>query len=199
VQIISHNNYALQSGTWGDERAFTMGNKSRSGPRHLRSQTARCRWSPYSLISVFGADAVGVLDAWPNTLPIPVRLLEWRILGLLGFPIRSHLPFGHGAQRQPAETTRELRAGAGLRATDPNIVAVVTEGRSNPALPKRLDQLEAEQAGFKREITAISPDAVDEVVRLPAGTEIYRREVRPSRRRYKIQAFVTKPLRSCAR
>src|SRR5208282_2995211 len=53
---------------------------------------------------------------------------------------------------------------------------VVAEGRSNPALLKRLDQLEAEQAGFKRELTAI-PVGSGEVVRLPAGAEIYRRKV----------------------
>jgi site-specific DNA recombinase len=79
------------------------------------------------------------------------------------------------AQRQAAGTARELRAR--LQACERqigNIIAVVTEGRSNPALLKRLDQLEAEQAGFKKELSAIP---IREVVRLPAGAEIYRRKV----------------------
>jgi site-specific DNA recombinase len=58
-----------------------------------------------------------------------------------------------------------------------NIVTVVTEGRSNPALLKRLDQLEAELAGLKGQLAALPAQAAGEVVRLPAGAEIYRRKV----------------------
>ncbi len=82
------------------------------------------------------------------------------------------------AQRQAAGTTRELRAR--LQACErqiANIVTVVTEGRSNPALLKRLDQLEAELSGLKGQLAAVPAQAAAEVVRLPAGAEIYRRKV----------------------
>jgi site-specific DNA recombinase len=59
------------------------------------------------------------------------------------------------AQRQAAGTAKELRAQ--LHACErqiANIVDVVTEGRSNPALLKRLDQLEAELAGLKGQLAS---------------------------------------------
>jgi site-specific DNA recombinase len=82
------------------------------------------------------------------------------------------------AQRQAAVTARELRAQ--LQACErqiANIVNVVTEGRSNPALLKRLDQLEAELASLKGQLAAVPAQATAEIVRLPAGAEIYRRKV----------------------
>jgi site-specific DNA recombinase len=82
------------------------------------------------------------------------------------------------AHRQAAGTARELRAR--LQACErqiANIVNVVTEGRSNPALLKRLDQLEAELASLKGQLGAVPAQATAEIVRLPAGAEIYRRKV----------------------
>ena len=82
------------------------------------------------------------------------------------------------AQRQAEGTARELRAQ--LQACEgqiANIVNVVTEGRSNPALLKRLDQLEAELASLKGQLAAVPAQATGVVVRLPAGAEIYRRKV----------------------
>jgi site-specific DNA recombinase len=82
------------------------------------------------------------------------------------------------AQRQAAGTTRELRAR--LQACErqiANIVTVVTEGRSNPALLKRLDQLEAELSGLKGQLAAVPTQAAGEVVRFPTGAEIYRSKV----------------------
>jgi site-specific DNA recombinase len=80
------------------------------------------------------------------------------------------------AQRQGAETTRELRARVQVCERQiANIVTVVTEGRSNPALLTRLDQLEAELAGLKEQFAAAQ--GTGEIVRFPAGAEIYRRKV----------------------
>jgi site-specific DNA recombinase len=80
------------------------------------------------------------------------------------------------AQRQAAEKARDLRARVqSCERQIENVVAVVSEGRSNPALLKRLDQLEAEQADLKRQLAA-APLA-GEVIQLPAGAEIYRRKV----------------------
>jgi site-specific DNA recombinase len=58
-----------------------------------------------------------------------------------------------------------------------NIVTVVSEGRSNPAPLKRLDQLEAELASLKEQLAPLPARAAGEVIRLPAGPEIYRRKV----------------------
>jgi hypothetical protein len=71
--------------------------------------------------------------------------------------------------------------------------------RENPALLKRLDQLEAEKAGFKREITSIPPDAVGEVVRLPDRTEIDLREVEALEAALQDPGIRHEALRSCAR
>ena len=80
------------------------------------------------------------------------------------------------AQRQAAEKARDLRTRVqSCERQIENVVAVVSEGRSNPALLKRLDQLEAEQADLKRQLAA-APLA-GEVIQLPAGAEIYRRKV----------------------
>jgi site-specific DNA recombinase len=82
------------------------------------------------------------------------------------------------AQRQAAGTTRELRARLGVSERQiANIVTVVAEGRSNPALLKRLDQLEAELADLKGQLAAVPAQGASKVVRLPAGAEIYRRKV----------------------
>ena len=82
------------------------------------------------------------------------------------------------AQRQAAGTTRELRTR--IQACErqiANVVAVVSDGRSNPALLKRLDQLEAELVDLKGKLSTLPTQAVGEVVRLPVGAEIYRRKV----------------------
>ena len=82
------------------------------------------------------------------------------------------------AQRQATGAARELRAR--MQACErqiANVVAVVSEGRSNPALLKRLDQLEAELVELKGKLTTLPTQAVGEVVRLPVGAEIYRRKV----------------------
>ena len=82
------------------------------------------------------------------------------------------------ARRQTGKVKREVQAR--MQACErqiANIVAVVSEGRSNPALLKRLDQLEAELASLKAQLAAVSTYATGEVVRLPAGAEIYRSKV----------------------
>jgi site-specific DNA recombinase len=72
-----------------------------------------------------------------------------------------------GARQRVGETARELRGR--LQTCERqigNLIAVVADGRSNPALLKRLDQLEAEQAGLKRELLGIPAEIVGEIIRL---------------------------------
>jgi site-specific DNA recombinase len=81
------------------------------------------------------------------------------------------------------ETRRAARASRQLRTRLQtcerqigHIVAVVAAGRSNPALLKRLDQLEEEKASLDREIADLPTEAI--VIPLPsASAALYRRKV----------------------
>src|SRR5581483_2069309 len=58
-----------------------------------------------------------------------------------------------------------------------NVTAVIADGRSNPALLKRLDQLESEQAGLQLELSRFPSPSAAEVIHLPTSGEIYRQKV----------------------
>jgi site-specific DNA recombinase len=82
------------------------------------------------------------------------------------------------ARARAGQTSRELRARLqNCERQIANIVAVITDGRSNPALLKRLDELESEQLDVAAQIGALPADASAAVIPLPAGTAIYRRKI----------------------
>jgi hypothetical protein len=75
-------------------------------------------------------------------VPIPVSLARVAVSYAFGFRFDFIFPLATAASRHDDRHRREKAR------------------QENPALLKRLDQLEAEQVGSKSEITAIPPDAV---------------------------------------